>query len=99
MKDIQVHLEKLRMQAAECETIRARPQIKRSGSFCELARDFEVLAADVERATNTTRHKRTGEIRAARLHKREQPRQGIWVADRRRCPSLAACCPNAAVEF
>ena len=52
MKDMQVHLEKLRMQAAECETIRARPQIKRSGSFCELARDFEVLAAKVERAMN-----------------------------------------------
>jgi len=33
MKDMQVHLEKLRMQAAKCETIRARPQIKRSGSF------------------------------------------------------------------
>jgi hypothetical protein len=56
MKDMQVHLEKLRMQAAECETIRdlATDKTKRE-LFAKLAQHFEVLAAEVERAMNTTR--------------------------------------------
>ena len=50
MKDMQLHLEKLRTQAAECEMIRdlATDKTKRE-LFAELARHFEVLAAEVER--------------------------------------------------
>jgi hypothetical protein len=56
MKDMQVHLEKLRMQAAEYEMIRdlATDKTKRE-LFAKLARHFEALAAEVERAMNTTR--------------------------------------------
>jgi hypothetical protein len=56
MRDMQVHLERLRMQAAECEAIRdsATDKTKRE-LFAKLAQHFEVLAAEVERAMNTTR--------------------------------------------
>ena len=56
MKDMQVHLEKLRMQAAECEMISdsATDKTKR-GLFAKLARHFEVLTAEVERAISTTK--------------------------------------------
>lgn len=56
MKDMQVHLEKLRMQAVECEMIRdsATDKTKRE-LFAKLSRHFEVLAAEVERAINATR--------------------------------------------
>jgi hypothetical protein len=56
MKDMQLHLEKLRTQAAECEMIRnlATDKTKRE-LFAKLARHFEVLAAEVERAMNATR--------------------------------------------
>jgi len=56
MKDMQLHLDKLRMQAAECEMIRdlARDKMKRE-LFAKLAQHFKVLAAEVERAMNTMR--------------------------------------------
>jgi hypothetical protein len=51
MKDMQVHLEKLRLQIAECELIRdlATDKAKRE-LFKKLAEHFKVLAAEVERA-------------------------------------------------
>ena len=56
MKDMQLHLDKLRMQAAECEMIRdlATDKMKRK-LFAKLAQHFKVLAAEVERAMNTMR--------------------------------------------
>ena len=56
MKDMQLHLDKLRMQAAECEMIRdlATDRMKRE-LFAKLAQHFKVLAAEVERAMNTMR--------------------------------------------
>jgi hypothetical protein len=51
MQDMQLHLEKLRIQAAECEMIRdlATDMAKRE-LFAKLAEHFKVLASEVERA-------------------------------------------------
>jgi hypothetical protein len=51
MQDMKVHLEKLRVQAAECELIRdlATDTAKRE-LFGRLAEHFRVLAGEVERA-------------------------------------------------
>jgi len=51
MQDMKVHLEKLRVQAAECELIRdlATDTAKRE-LFGRLADHFRVLAGEVERA-------------------------------------------------
>jgi heme oxygenase len=51
MQDMRVHLEKLRVQAAECEMIRdlATDKAKRE-LFAKLAEHFKVLASEVERA-------------------------------------------------
>ena len=51
MKDMQTHLEKLRVQISECELIRdlATDKAKRE-LFDRLAQDFKALAAEVERA-------------------------------------------------
>jgi hypothetical protein len=51
MKDMQTHLEKLRVQTAECELIRnlATDPAKRE-LFAKLAEHFKVLAGEVERA-------------------------------------------------
>jgi hypothetical protein len=51
MQDMQIHLEKLRVQIAECEMIRdlATDPAKRD-LFDRLARHFAVLAGEVERA-------------------------------------------------
>jgi hypothetical protein len=56
MKDMQLHLEKLRMQACECEMIRdlATDKTKRE-VFAKLAQHFKALAAEVECAMNTMR--------------------------------------------
>ena len=50
MRDIQTHLEKLRVQAAECEMIRdlATDKGKRE-MFAKLAEHFKILAAELER--------------------------------------------------
>ena len=52
MRDISSHLEKLREQVVECETIRdlATDQKKRD-LFAKLAEHFRMLAAELERAT------------------------------------------------
>jgi hypothetical protein len=51
MKDIQTHLDKLRLQVAECERIRdlATNDEKRK-LFAKLAEHFKILAAEIERA-------------------------------------------------
>jgi hypothetical protein len=51
MQDMKVHLEKLRVQIAECEMIRdlATDPAKRA-LFDKLARHFAVLAGELERA-------------------------------------------------
>jgi hypothetical protein len=50
MKDMQAHLEKLREQAAECETIRdlATDPAKRD-TFGKLAQHFKILGDELER--------------------------------------------------
>jgi len=50
MKDMQAHLEKLRVQASECELIRdlATDKDKRA-LFDRLARQFKVMIGDLER--------------------------------------------------
>jgi hypothetical protein len=55
MKDMQIHLEKLRVQISECELIRdlATDKAKRE-LFSKLAEHFKVLAAEVERAVAAT---------------------------------------------
>jgi hypothetical protein len=51
MQDMKAHLEKLRVQATECETIRdsATDSAKRE-LFGRLAEHFRVLVAEIERA-------------------------------------------------
>jgi hypothetical protein len=51
MKDLQTHLEKLRMEAADCEMIArlATDKIKQQ-LFIKLAEHYRVLASEVERA-------------------------------------------------
>ena len=51
MKDLQAHLEKLRIEAADCEMIArlATDKIKQQ-LFIKLAEHYRVLAAEVERA-------------------------------------------------
>jgi hypothetical protein len=51
MKDMQTHLERLRVQVAECEMIRdlATDEKKRQ-LFAKLAEHFRILAAEIERA-------------------------------------------------
>jgi hypothetical protein len=51
MQDMQEHLERLRVQIAECEMIRdlATNKAKRT-LFARLAEHFKVLASDIERA-------------------------------------------------
>ena len=51
MQDMLDHLEKLRVQAAECEMIRDLATDKKKRElFTRLAEHFKVLAAEVERA-------------------------------------------------
>ena len=51
MKDIEVHLEKLHVQIAECEMIRdLATEPKKRELFGRLAEHFRILAADLERA-------------------------------------------------
>ena len=54
MKDYQIHVEKLRKDAAECALVRdlATDKAKRE-MFDRLARHLDQLADDVERAMNT----------------------------------------------
>jgi hypothetical protein len=56
MKDMLVHLEKLRADAAECALIRdlATDQAKKD-LFARLAQHLEVLAGEVERAINAAK--------------------------------------------
>jgi hypothetical protein len=56
MKDIRNHLEKLRAQVVECETIRdmATDEKKRE-LFARLAEHFRMLAAEMERAMKSHR--------------------------------------------
>lgn len=51
MKDLHAHLEKLRMEAADCEMIArlATDKIKQQ-LFIKLAEHYRVLASEVERA-------------------------------------------------
>jgi hypothetical protein len=50
MKDMQVHLEKLRVQVAECEMIRdLATDAKKRELFGRLAEHFKVLAAEIEK--------------------------------------------------
>jgi hypothetical protein len=51
MKDIQAHLEKLRVQIAECELIRdLATEPKKRELFTRLAEHFKILATELERA-------------------------------------------------
>ena len=51
MKDLQTHLEKLRMEAADCEMIARLATDKiRQQLFIKLAEHYRVLASEVERA-------------------------------------------------
>ena len=51
MKDIQAHLEKLRVQIPECEMIRdLATSPKKRELFARLAEHFKTLAAELERA-------------------------------------------------
>jgi hypothetical protein len=51
MKDMQAHLEKLRVQITECEMIRDLATDPRKRNLFErLARHFTILAAEVEKA-------------------------------------------------
>ena len=51
MKDIQTHLEKLRVQIAECEMIRElATEPKKRELFARPAEHFQVLARELERA-------------------------------------------------
>ena len=56
MRDMLVHLEKLRADAAECALIRdlATDQAKKD-LFARLAQHLEVLAGEVERAINAAK--------------------------------------------
>ncbi len=50
MKDMQAHLEKLRVQIVECEMIRdLATDLKKRELFARLAEHFKVLAGEVER--------------------------------------------------
>ncbi|MBR1174356.1 hypothetical protein JQ617_10365 [Bradyrhizobium sp. KB893862 SZCCT0404] len=54
MKDMQEHLEKLRVQIVECEMIRdLATDPKKRDLFARLAEHHKVLAAEVERAIST----------------------------------------------
>lgn len=61
MKDMQAHLEKLRVQIAECEIIRdlATEPSKRE-LFARLAEHFKVLACEIEKAMGDQPPKRHG---------------------------------------
>jgi hypothetical protein len=51
MKDMQAHLEKLRVQIAECEMIRDLATVpEKRELFTKLAVHFKVLAGEVEKA-------------------------------------------------
>ena len=51
MKDIQAHLEKLRVQIAECEMIRdLATDPKKRELFARLAEHFKVLMTEIEKA-------------------------------------------------
>ena len=53
MKDMQAHLEKLRVQVAECELIsRLATDQKKKELFARLAEHHKTLAAEIERAMN-----------------------------------------------
>jgi len=56
MKDMQVHLDKLRAETAECEAIsrRATDDEKRE-LFARLAEHYKVLTAEIERAIGEKR--------------------------------------------
>jgi hypothetical protein len=52
MKDKQSHLERLRLQIAECEKIRdLATEPKKRELFTRLADHFKILAGEIERAT------------------------------------------------
>jgi len=54
MKDMQEHLEKLRVQIVECEMIRdLATDPKKRDLFARLAEHHKVLAAEVEKAIGT----------------------------------------------
>jgi hypothetical protein len=51
MQDMRAHLEKLRVQVAECKMIRDLAMDKRKQElFAKLAEHYKVLASEVERA-------------------------------------------------
>jgi hypothetical protein len=51
MKDMQTHLEKLRNQTAECETIaKLTTDNEKRDLFTKLAQHYNVLASELERA-------------------------------------------------
>ena len=51
MKDMQAHLEKLRVQIAECELIRdLATDLRKRELFGRLAEHFKVLAGEIEKA-------------------------------------------------
>jgi len=51
MKDMQAHLEKLRVQVSECELIRdLATDLAKRDLFAKLAEHYKVLAIEVERA-------------------------------------------------
>jgi hypothetical protein len=51
MQDMQAHLEKLRVQVAECEMIRdLATDRKKRDLFDKLARHFQTLALEIEKA-------------------------------------------------
>ena len=57
MKDIQLHLEKLRTDAAECETAsRLSTDRAKRELFAKLAAHLTILANEVERVLSATRH-------------------------------------------
>jgi hypothetical protein len=67
MKDMQAHLEKLRVQIAECEMIRDLATDKKKRElFAKLAEHHKTLAAEVERAM-------TGQTPAASGRKAQKP--------------------------
>ena len=57
MKDMQEHLEKLRVQIAECEMIRdLATDPKKRDLFARLAEHHKVLAGELERAIGAASH-------------------------------------------
>lgn len=68
MKDIEVHLEKLRVQIVECELIRdLATEPKKREMFTRLAEHFRTLATELERAlSHGLPRSEAGELNPAR---------------------------------